>query len=55
MASETGRQQRGGRRVRRVLYWLAVIAVSIAVVVTVLVLLQSRDGSTVGFIASGRE
>jgi hypothetical protein len=55
MASETGRQQRRGRRVRRVVYWLAVIAISIAVVVTVLMLLQSQDGSTVGFIASGRE
>jgi hypothetical protein len=55
MASETGRQQRRGRRMRRVVYWFAVIAVSIAVVATVLMLLQSRDGSTVGFIASGWE
>jgi hypothetical protein len=55
MASDTGRQPRGGSRGRRVLYWFAVGVVSIALVVALLLLLQSRDSSTVGFIAAGWE
>jgi len=43
----------GGRWGRRVLYWLAVLAVSIALVIALLMLLQSFDGSTVGAVALG--
>jgi hypothetical protein len=46
---------RGRRWGWRVLYWLAVMAVSIALVVAVLMLLQSFDGSTIGVVAIGRE
>lgn len=38
----------------RVLYWLAVIVVSIALVVALLALLQSQDDATVGATAIGR-
>jgi hypothetical protein len=47
--------RRSGRWARRGLYWLAVIAVSMALVVVVLMLLQPYDGSTVGAVAPGGE
>jgi hypothetical protein len=46
-------RRRGGHRGHVVLYWLAVTAVSLALVVALLALLQSFDGSTVGALAIG--
>lgn len=53
MRQDTGSRGRGGGR-RRVLYWLTVTIVSVALVVALLLFLQSCDDSTVGAIASGR-
>jgi preprotein translocase subunit SecG len=55
MGDRSVSQGRGGRWGRRVLYWLAVIVVSIALVIALLMLLQSYDGSTVGAVALGGE
>lgn len=44
---------RAGRLARWVLYWLAVVAVSIVLVIVLLLLLQSFDASTVGAVATG--
>ncbi len=38
----------------KILYWLAVVAVSVAIVVGVLLLLESRDDSSVGSDAGSR-
>ena len=53
MASDTGGERSGGTWAFRVLYWLAVIAVSVALVALLLVLLYSRDDATVGALTSG--
>jgi hypothetical protein len=44
-------RSQGGRWIRRALYWLAVTAVSIAVVVLLLQLIHSLDEATVGLAA----
>jgi hypothetical protein len=53
MASSTGGERSGGTWRRRVLYWLAAIVVSIALVAVLLVLLHSRDDATVGAMTIG--
>ena len=54
MTYDTRPRRSAGTWGRRVLYWLAVIVISIALVVALLVLLQSQDDATVGAITIGR-
>ena len=46
-ASSTARQ-RAGRLALRVAYWLAVLAVSIAILIGLILFLEARDNSQVG-------
>ena len=55
MRHDTGSRGGGGGLGRRVLYWLTVAIVSVALVVALLLFLESCDDSTVGAVASSRD